>query len=103
MINALLLSVFHWDAEGLINGEYGFITADGVYHETGYATDKNGDYIITKQRNRKITSCEFVFNPEIMRLNSCILIILNFRLVSSLNKWKMRKRYSKIDRKQRRN
>ncbi|XP_012230618.1 uncharacterized protein l(3)mbn [Linepithema humile] len=44
------------DAEGLINGEYGFITADGVYHETGYATDKNGDYIITKQRNRKITS-----------------------------------------------
>ncbi|KAM0729558.1 Protein lethal(3)malignant blood neoplasm 1 [Formica fusca] len=44
------------DAEGLINGEYGFITADGVYHETGYATDKNGDFIITKQRNRKITS-----------------------------------------------
>lgn len=50
---------FHRDAEGLINGEYGFITADGVYHETGYATDKNGDFIITKQRHRKITSCEF--------------------------------------------
>ncbi|KAL6443747.1 hypothetical protein ACFW04_001675 [Cataglyphis niger] len=44
------------DAEGLINGEYGFITADGVYHETGYATDKSGDFIITRQRNRKITS-----------------------------------------------
>ncbi|KYQ53059.1 Protein lethal(3)malignant blood neoplasm 1 [Trachymyrmex zeteki] len=44
------------DAEGLITGEYGFITADGVYHETGYKTDKNGDFIITKQRNRKITS-----------------------------------------------
>ncbi|XP_020281361.1 protein lethal(3)malignant blood neoplasm 1 isoform X2 [Pseudomyrmex gracilis] len=44
------------DAEGLITGEYGFITADGVYHETGYATDKNGDFIITRQRNRKITS-----------------------------------------------
>lgn len=50
---------FHRDAEGLINGEYGFITADGVYHETGYATDKSGDFIITKQRHRKITSCEF--------------------------------------------
>ncbi|XP_014472148.1 PREDICTED: protein lethal(3)malignant blood neoplasm 1 [Dinoponera quadriceps] len=44
------------DADGLINGEYGFITADGVYHETGYATDKNGDFIITRMRNRKITS-----------------------------------------------
>ncbi|XP_011869994.1 PREDICTED: protein lethal(3)malignant blood neoplasm 1 isoform X2 [Vollenhovia emeryi] len=44
------------DAEGLITGEYGFITADGVYHETGYKTDKNGDFIITRQRNRKITS-----------------------------------------------
>ncbi|XP_011701992.1 PREDICTED: protein lethal(3)malignant blood neoplasm 1 isoform X2 [Wasmannia auropunctata] len=44
------------DAEGLITGEYGFITADAVYHETGYRTDKNGDFIITKQRNRKITS-----------------------------------------------
>ncbi|EFN77546.1 Protein lethal(3)malignant blood neoplasm 1, partial [Harpegnathos saltator] len=44
------------DAEGLINGEYGFITADGVYHETGYATDENGDFIITRMRNRKITS-----------------------------------------------
>ncbi|KAG7210022.1 hypothetical protein KM043_011602 [Ampulex compressa] len=44
------------DADGIITGEYGFITADGVYHETGYATDKNGDFIITKMRNRKITS-----------------------------------------------
>ncbi|XP_047354951.1 protein lethal(3)malignant blood neoplasm 1 [Vespa velutina] len=44
------------DVNGIITGEYGFITADGVYHETGYATDKNGDFIITKMRNRKITS-----------------------------------------------
>ncbi|XP_025992141.2 protein lethal(3)malignant blood neoplasm 1 [Solenopsis invicta] len=44
------------DADGIITGEYGFITADGVYHETGYKTDKNGDFIITRQRSRKITS-----------------------------------------------
>lgn len=58
-LSVTFLFIFHRDAEGLINGEYGFITADGVYHETGYATDKNGDFIITRQRNRKITSCEF--------------------------------------------
>ncbi|XP_077268933.1 uncharacterized protein LOC143900972 [Temnothorax americanus] len=46
------------DVEGLITGEYGFITADSVYHETGYKTDKDGDFIITRQRNRKITSLE---------------------------------------------
>ncbi|XP_001604475.1 uncharacterized protein LOC100120883 [Nasonia vitripennis] len=44
------------DDDGLITGEYGFITADGIYHETAYATDKTGDFIITKMRHRKITS-----------------------------------------------
>ncbi|XP_076652678.1 uncharacterized protein LOC143358965 [Halictus rubicundus] len=44
------------DAEGLVTGEYGFITADGVYHETAYATDKDDNFIITRMRNRKITS-----------------------------------------------
>ncbi|XP_015430207.1 PREDICTED: protein lethal(3)malignant blood neoplasm 1 [Dufourea novaeangliae] len=44
------------DADGIINGEYGFVTADGVYHETGYATDENDNFIITRMRNRKITS-----------------------------------------------
>ncbi|KAK2588995.1 hypothetical protein KPH14_001844 [Odynerus spinipes] len=44
------------DIDGIITGEYGFITADGVYHETGYATDKNGNFIITRMRNRKITN-----------------------------------------------
>lgn len=46
------------DNEGLITGEYGFITADGVYHETGYATDKNGDFIITRMTHRRIKSCK---------------------------------------------
>ncbi|XP_015172153.1 PREDICTED: protein lethal(3)malignant blood neoplasm 1 [Polistes dominula] len=60
------------DVDGIITGEYGFITADGVYHETGYATDKNGDFIITKMRNRKITSLKdareiFKDKPETAR------------------------------------
>ncbi|XP_051172604.1 uncharacterized protein LOC127288930 [Leptopilina boulardi] len=44
------------DEDGIVTGEYGFITADGIYHETGYATDKEGDFIITKMKNRKLTS-----------------------------------------------
>ncbi|XP_066596441.1 uncharacterized protein [Prorops nasuta] len=57
------------DVEGIITGEYGFITADGIYHETGYATSKEGDFIITKMRNRRITSLKdaqeiFKDNPE---------------------------------------
>ncbi|KOC68632.1 Protein lethal(3)malignant blood neoplasm 1 [Habropoda laboriosa] len=44
------------DADGIITGEYGFITADGVYHETGYATDKDGDFIITRMTYRRIKS-----------------------------------------------
>ncbi|XP_076183017.1 uncharacterized protein LOC143154878 [Ptiloglossa arizonensis] len=60
------------DADGIITGEYGFITADGVYHETGYATDKNGDFIITRMKNRRITSLKdaleiFKDKPEAAR------------------------------------
>lgn len=47
------------DADGIITGEYGFITADGVYHETGYATDKNGGFIITRMTYRRIKSRKF--------------------------------------------
>ncbi|XP_037045733.1 uncharacterized protein LOC119081099 [Bradysia coprophila] len=32
------------DANGIINGEFGFITADGVYHQSVYATDENGNF-----------------------------------------------------------
>lgn len=58
------------DEDGIVTGEYGFITADGIYHETGYVTDKEGDFIITKMKNRKLTSkkdVEEFFNekPEV--------------------------------------
>ncbi|XP_076292657.1 uncharacterized protein LOC143214944 [Lasioglossum baleicum] len=60
------------DAEGLVTGEYGFITADGVYHETAYATDKDDNFIITRMRNRKIASLKdaleiFKDRPEAAR------------------------------------
>lgn len=44
------------NADEIITGEYGSITADGVYHETGYVTDKNGDFIIARMTYRRIKS-----------------------------------------------
>lgn len=32
-------------------GEFGFLTADGVYHVTVYATDENGNYKVLSMRN----------------------------------------------------
>lgn len=42
------------DARGLIKGEYGFITADNVYHVTEYATDEDGNFKIISMRNIKL-------------------------------------------------
>ncbi|KAK6642033.1 hypothetical protein RUM44_013756 [Polyplax serrata] len=39
------------DDKGLIKGEYGFITADGYYRVTVYATDENGDFKILSMKN----------------------------------------------------
>ncbi|KAL0840412.1 hypothetical protein ABMA28_015669 [Loxostege sticticalis] len=39
------------DENGLIMGEFGFITADGVYHVTVYATDENGNFKILSMKN----------------------------------------------------
>ncbi|CAH1399659.1 unnamed protein product [Nezara viridula] len=35
-------------------GEFGFITADGIYHVTVYATDENGDFKIISMKNIKV-------------------------------------------------
>uniref|UniRef100_A0A336LW24 CSON004344 protein n=1 Tax=Culicoides sonorensis TaxID=179676 RepID=A0A336LW24_CULSO len=39
------------DENGIIMGEFGFITADGVYHITVYATDENGNFKIVSMKN----------------------------------------------------
>ncbi|XP_022919243.2 protein lethal(3)malignant blood neoplasm 1 [Onthophagus taurus] len=43
------------DANGIIQGEFGFITADGIYHVTVYATDENGRFKILSMRNVRIS------------------------------------------------
>ncbi|KRT85317.1 Insect cuticle protein, partial [Oryctes borbonicus] len=43
------------DANGIIQGEFGFITADGIYHVTTYATDENGSFRILSMRNVRIS------------------------------------------------
>lgn len=40
-------------------GEFGFITADGVYHVTVYATDENGSFKILSMRNIKISERKY--------------------------------------------
>lgn len=50
------------DANGIIMGEFGFLTADGVYHVTVYATDENGDYKVLSMKNIKLTEGEFYNN-----------------------------------------
>ncbi|XP_044752388.1 protein lethal(3)malignant blood neoplasm 1 isoform X2 [Coccinella septempunctata] len=43
------------DVNGIIQGEFGFITADGVYHVTVYATDENGNFRILSMKNIKVS------------------------------------------------
>uniref|UniRef100_A0AAR5P9L9 Cuticle protein n=1 Tax=Dendroctonus ponderosae TaxID=77166 RepID=A0AAR5P9L9_DENPD len=44
------------DEKGIIQGEFGFITADGIYHVTVYATDENGSFKILSMRNIRISA-----------------------------------------------
>ncbi|KAJ9574188.1 hypothetical protein L9F63_008444 [Diploptera punctata] len=39
------------DDRGLVTGEYGYITADGIYHVTDYATDESGNFKIVNSWN----------------------------------------------------
>ncbi|KAK4880484.1 hypothetical protein RN001_008630 [Aquatica leii] len=43
------------DVNGIIQGEFGFITGDGVYHVTVYATDENGNFKIVSMKNIKVS------------------------------------------------
>lgn len=46
------------DENGIIMGEFGFITADGVYHVTVYATDENGNFKILSMKNIRVKPCK---------------------------------------------
>uniref|UniRef100_A0A6P4ER80 Protein lethal(3)malignant blood neoplasm 1 isoform X2 n=1 Tax=Drosophila rhopaloa TaxID=1041015 RepID=A0A6P4ER80_DRORH len=39
------------DERGIVMGEFGFITADGIYHVTVYATDEEGKFRILSMKN----------------------------------------------------
>lgn len=55
---AILLYCF-LDQNGIVQGEFGFITADGVYHVTVYATDENGNFKILRMRNLRISARKY--------------------------------------------
>lgn len=39
------------DERGIVMGEFGFITADGIYHVTVYATDEEGKFRIISMKS----------------------------------------------------
>ncbi|XP_030561107.1 protein lethal(3)malignant blood neoplasm 1 [Drosophila novamexicana] len=43
------------DENGIVMGEFGFITADGIYHVTVYATDEEGKFRIISMKNYPYT------------------------------------------------
>lgn len=49
------------DENGIIMGEFGFITADGVYHVTVYATDENGNFKILSMKNIKLGASNYYY------------------------------------------
>lgn len=53
------LSMSLLDISGIIQGEFGFITADGVYHVTVYATDENGSFKILSMKNLKVSERKY--------------------------------------------
>ena len=50
-------------------GEFGFVTGDGVYHLTVYATDENGDFKILKMKNYYIGLRKFMQISELLFIN----------------------------------
>lgn len=62
-------------------GEFGFITADGIYHVTVYATDENGSFKILSMRNIRISGRKY---PQKFKNNSVKteFIIVTYRNIS---------------------
>lgn len=54
-----LNSNFHKDTEGLITGDYGFLTGDGTYHQASYATDKFGHYRLISYKS------SYIYQPDL--------------------------------------
>lgn len=54
-------SAKHLDANGIVIGEYGFLTADGYYQTVMYATDKEGRFLITGRKRVRVTPRKFHF------------------------------------------
>lgn len=58
--------MFNADKQGLIKVEFGFVTGDGVYHETAYATDENGDFKILGMRSYFVGLREYMMCADIV-------------------------------------
>jgi hypothetical protein len=51
-------------------GDFGFITADGVYHVTVYATDVDGNFKILSMKHIRLMNTRFhCYNNQMTYLN----------------------------------
>jgi hypothetical protein len=75
------------DENGIIMGEFGFITADGIYHVTVYATDENGDFKILKMRNIKVGFREYSPLPHVTVSDSLGAQTSPLLALTSLTPW----------------
>ena len=63
------------DANGIVIGEYGFLTADGYYQTVMYATDKEGRFLITGRKRVRVTPRKFNFiGYSNVKYHLCFLI-----------------------------
>lgn len=64
-----------------VTGEYGFVTADGMYHETAYGTDKNDNFVVTRTRYGRIKTrkCLTFFPKNIIIIIIIILFLYEFK------------------------
>lgn len=72
------------DVNGIIQGEFGFITADGIYHTTVYATDENGSFKILSMRSVRVSPRELHVEKFLFKIFNFFLNLLFIFLVSVL-------------------
>lgn len=66
-------------------GEFGFVTADDVYHVTVYATDKEGRFKILSMKNIHLKSCKFILFIEALQMVFYLALCFKQELHSALN------------------
>ncbi len=69
------------DENGVIMGEFGFLTADGVYRITTYATDENGNFKVVARKNIPAAESKLI-KISLDRFIRLIIIFTRFQFLN---------------------